>query len=75
LLAGLDCNVDSAGFAIIDAAGLTSAAGVWAAGNVGNPRFQVIASAGAGSAAAIAINADLVRDDVERAANADTVTL
>ncbi len=67
LLAGLDCDVDAAGFAIVDATGLTSAVGVWAAGNVVDPRFQVITSAGAGSAAAIAINADLVRDDVERA--------
>ena len=41
--------------------------GVWAAGNVVDPRAQVITSAGAGSAAAIAINADLVQDDVERA--------
>ena len=40
---------------------------VWAAGNVADPRAQVITSAGAGSAAAIAINADLVREDVERA--------
>jgi hypothetical protein len=30
-----------------------------------DPRVQVISSAGAGSAAAIAINADLVRDDVD----------
>jgi thioredoxin reductase len=42
--------------------------GVWAAGNVVDPRAQVIMAAGAGSAAAIAINADLVREDVERAA-------
>ena len=41
--------------------------GVWAAGNVADPRAQVITSAGAGSAAAIAINADLVDEDVERA--------
>ena len=73
LLAGLDCDVDPAGFAIVDATGLTSTSGVWAAGNVVNPRFQVVTSAGAGSAAAIAINADLVRVDVERAAIADTV--
>jgi hypothetical protein len=32
-----------------------------------DPRAQVITSAGAGSAAAIAINADLVQEDVERA--------
>jgi hypothetical protein len=32
-----------------------------------DPRAQVITAAGAGSAAAIAINADLVQEDVERA--------
>jgi hypothetical protein len=32
-----------------------------------DPRAQVITSAGAGSAAAIAINADLVQEDTERA--------
>ena len=67
LLAGLGCDVDEAGFPIVDSTGRTSTAGVWAAGNVVDPRFQVITSAGAGSAAAIAINADLVRDDVEHA--------
>ena len=41
--------------------------GVWAAGNVVDPRAQVITAAGAGSAAAIAINADLVQDDIHRA--------
>jgi thioredoxin reductase len=66
LLAGLGCDVDQAGFPIVDATGRTSTVGVWAAGNVVDPRFQVITSAGAGSAAAIAINADLVLDDVER---------
>ena len=38
--------------------------GVWVAGNVVNPRAQVITAAGEGSAAAIAINADLVDEDV-----------
>jgi thioredoxin reductase len=66
LLTGLGCDVDDAGFAIVDASGQTSTAGVWAAGNVVDPRFQVITSAGGGSAAAIAINADLVREDVAR---------
>jgi thioredoxin reductase len=37
---------------------------VWAAGNIANPRAQVITAAGEGSAAAIAINADLLREDV-----------
>jgi thioredoxin reductase len=68
LAAGLGCEVDEAGFVTVDATGRTSASGVWAAGNVVDPRAQVITAAGAGSAAAIAINADLVQEDVERAA-------
>ena len=52
---------------LIDGTGRTSTPGVWAAGNVVDPRAQVITAAGAGSAAAIAINADLVQDDVDRA--------
>jgi thioredoxin reductase len=64
LLAGLGCDVDQAGFPVVDPAGRTSVSGVWAAGNVVDPRLQVITSAGAGSAAAIAINADLVEEDV-----------
>ncbi len=67
LLAALGCAVDDAGFAIVDAGGRTSATGVWAAGNIADPRAQVITAAGAGSAAAIAINADLLAQDVERA--------
>ena len=67
LLAGLGCRLDSAGFVTVDATWQTSTPGVWAAGNVVDPRAQVITSAGAGSAAAIAINADLVQDDVARA--------
>ena len=66
--AGLRCAVDEAGFVTVDATGRTSTPGVWAAGNAADPRAQVITAAGAGSAAAIAINADLVQDDVERAA-------
>jgi thioredoxin reductase len=68
LLAGLGCETDDGGFAKVDATGRTSATGVWAAGNAADPRAQVITAAGAGSAAAIAINADLVHDDVARAA-------
>ena len=67
LLTGLGCEVDDTGFPVVDATGRTSAFGVWAAGNAVDPRAQVIASAGAGNAAAIAINADLVQDEVERA--------
>lgn len=67
LLAGLGCDTDEAGFARVDPTGRTTASGVWAAGNVVDPRAQVITSAGAGSAAAIAVNADLVAEDVARA--------
>jgi thioredoxin reductase len=60
----LACPVDAGGFFVVDATGATSVPGVWAAGNVTNPRAQVITAAGEGSAAAIAINADLVNEDV-----------
>lgn len=72
LLPGLGCELDQAGFAVVDGSGRTSVPGVWAAGNVVDPRAQVITSAGAGSAAAIAINADLVQDDIERAVQEHT---
>jgi thioredoxin reductase len=63
LIAQLSCDVDALGFVRVDEGGRTSVAGVWAAGNVANPRAQVITAAGEGSAAAIAINADLVEED------------
>jgi thioredoxin reductase len=66
LLAALGCDVDEGGFARLDSTGRTSVPGVWAAGNAANPRAQVITAAGEGSAAAIAINADLVEEDVRR---------
>jgi thioredoxin reductase len=69
LPAALGCDLDAAGFATVDGTGRTSALGVWAAGNAADPRAQAITAAGAGSAAAIALNADLVHDDVERAMN------
>jgi thioredoxin reductase len=67
LIAGLGCEVDESGFVRVDGVGRTSASGVWAAGNVVDPRAQVITAAGAGSATAIAINADLVEEDVGNA--------
>jgi thioredoxin reductase len=66
LLTSLGCELDDSGFVVVDPTGRTTATGVWAAGNVVDPRLQVISSAGAGSAAALAINADLVREDVEQ---------
>jgi thioredoxin reductase len=64
LLADLGCATNDDGWVTTDTTGRTSVPGVWAAGNVVDPRAQVITAAGAGSAAAIAINADLVDDDV-----------
>ena len=72
LLAALGCDLDEAGFPIVDRTGRTSTPGVWAAGNAADPRAQVITSAGAGSAAAIAINADLIEDDITHALKAGT---
>jgi len=65
LLAGLDVDVSSEGFAVVDRDGRTSAPGVFAAGNLVDPRAPVIAAAGAAATAAMAINADLVHDDVQ----------
>ncbi len=67
LLIGLGCDIDEDGWVVTGANGHTSVPGVWVAGNVANPRAQVITAAGEGSAAAIAINADLVDEDVENA--------
>lgn len=67
LLIGLGCAVDNDGWVTTDSTGRTSVPGVWAAGNVVDPRAQVITAAGAGSAAAIAINAALVDDDIRNA--------
>jgi thioredoxin reductase len=64
---GLGCELDEAGWVVTDETGQTTVAGVWAAGNVRNPRAQVITAAGEGSTAAIAINADLVDEDVRNA--------
>jgi thioredoxin reductase len=67
LLLGLGATVDPSGWVDVDATGRTSVPGVWAAGNIVDARAQVITAAGAGSAAAIAMNADLVDDDVRNA--------
>jgi thioredoxin reductase len=67
LLAGLGCAVDENGWVATGAHGQASVPGVWVAGNVANPRAQLITAAGEGSAAAMAINADLVEEDVRDA--------
>ena len=67
LVAGLGCDVDGDGWVTTDHTGRTSVSGVWAAGNLVDPRAQVIAAAGTANAAAIGLNADLIAEDVERA--------
>jgi thioredoxin reductase len=67
LLADLGCENNDDGWPVIDQTGATSVPGVWVAGNAANPRAQVITAAGEGSAAAIAINNDLVDEDVHEA--------
>ncbi|HEU4913370.1 MAG TPA: NAD(P)/FAD-dependent oxidoreductase [Actinomycetes bacterium] len=64
LLVALGAATDDRGWVVADAVGRTTVEGVWVAGNAANPRAQVITAAGEGSAAAIALNADLVEEDV-----------
>ena len=70
LLARLGCELDDAGWAVKDGTGQSTVSGVWVAGNVANPRAQVITAAGEGSAVALAINADLVDEDIRSAVRA-----
>jgi len=67
LLAGLGCAIDDNGWVKVDPSGRTSVPDVWVAGNAANPRAQVITAAGEGSSVAIAVNADLVGEDVQQA--------
>nr|WP_246220763.1 NAD(P)/FAD-dependent oxidoreductase [Phytoactinopolyspora mesophila] len=67
LLTGVGCDRDDRGWVTIDATGRTSVPGVWAVGNVVDPRAQVITAAGNGSAAAIALNHDLLEEEVRQA--------
>ncbi|HEY0475619.1 MAG TPA: thioredoxin reductase, partial [Kribbella sp.] len=50
-----------------DASGATEVPGVWVAGNVTDPRAQVVSSAAAGLAAAAALNADLIAEETRLA--------
>ena len=47
LLVRLGCDLDTDGWVTADATGRTSVPGVWAAGNIADPRAQVITAAGA----------------------------
>lgn len=50
-----------------DAMGATGVPGIWAAGNVADPRAQVITAAAAGLMAGAAINVDMIGEETERA--------
>jgi thioredoxin reductase len=67
VIVGLGCDIDEKGWVVTDNTGQTTVPGVWVAGNLANPRAQVITAAGEGSAVAIAVNADLVDEDVREA--------
>jgi thioredoxin reductase (NADPH) len=66
LLTALGCAVEDRRV-VTDRTGRTTVPGVWAVGNVADPRAQVVTAAGMGSAAAIAVNADLLDEDVHQA--------
>lgn len=54
-------------YVAVDPTGLTGVPGVWAAGNITNPRAQVITAAAAGLDAGAALNADLIAEEVQLA--------
>ncbi|GHA07294.1 NAD(P)/FAD-dependent oxidoreductase [Streptomyces echinoruber] len=63
---GLGCERDEQGWLVTDRAGRTTRPGLWAVGNVVDPRAQAVTAAGMGAAAAFALNHDLVDEEVER---------
>ncbi|WP_116200652.1 NAD(P)/FAD-dependent oxidoreductase [Amycolatopsis circi] len=68
LLTALGAERDPvSGLVPVDAAGATAVDGVWAAGNVVNPRAQVVSAAGAGSAAGIAMTGWLLDRELSAA--------
>lgn len=70
LLTRIGCTRLENGWVATDPTGLTSVAGLWAAGNVSDSPAQLINSAAAGSKAAIAMNHYLLELDVTRAVSA-----
>jgi thioredoxin reductase len=72
LLTKLGCTVGDDGWVTVEKSGRTTVPGVYAVGNVIDPRAQVVTAAGMGSAAGFAINIDLVQQDVAAAVAART---
>ncbi|MEU2610152.1 NAD(P)/FAD-dependent oxidoreductase [Micromonospora sp. NPDC007271] len=59
------------GLVAVDSQGATDVPGVWAAGNVVNPRAQVVAAAGAGSTAGISMAGWLLERELSAAVSGD----
>ena len=74
LLASLGIRPVTDGVVAVDADGRTEVPGVHAAGNVVDPTVQVVGAAAGGSAAGIALNADLVQEDVGHAVEGHRAT-
>lgn len=72
ILTRLGAGKDPAsGLVAVDSQGATDVPGVWAAGNVVNPRAQVVAAAGAGSTAAINMTGWLLERELSAAVSPD----
>ncbi|MFI0357433.1 NAD(P)/FAD-dependent oxidoreductase [Actinomadura sp. 9N407] len=68
ILTTLGAQTDPASALVtVDTSGATSVDGLWAAGNVVNPRAQVVTAAGAGSAAGIAMSSWLLERELSGA--------
>ncbi|MEU5418676.1 NAD(P)/FAD-dependent oxidoreductase [Streptomyces sp. NPDC020799] len=65
LLTGLGCARDDDGRVRVDASGLTGVPGVWAVGNVVEPGAHVVVAAAAGARAALAVNMDLIEEELK----------
>jgi thioredoxin reductase len=60
LLKDLGCDLTDQGWVTVGPDGRTSVDGVWAAGNVVDPKAQLISSAGQGASVAVALNHGLI---------------
>lgn len=64
------CRLDADGCIETDGSGRTGASRVWAVGNVVDPSSQVVAAAGDAYRLAVALNAELLEEDVRNAVSA-----
>lgn len=66
----LDCHTSENGCVSTDELGRTGVEGVWAVGNAADPAAQVIVAAGDAYRLAVAVNAELIEQDVVEAESA-----